>query len=168
MTNSLSIRLAQQSDLLPIMNLVSQAVAIMLAEGNEQWDHQYPVREDFLQDIQQQSLYICEQNEAILGFICLNQSEHPDYHALNWSSDESSLIIHRMLVSPQVRRQGIGSCLMNFAEDLALMRGLHSIRTDTYSVNEKMKGLFNKYGYHMVGHLDFGKPRLFIAYEKNL
>lgn len=65
------------SDLQAIDTLVREAKMLMKQDNNPQWDAQYPVLQDFERDIQEQTLFILDEQEIIKGFIVIND-EAPD------------------------------------------------------------------------------------------
>ena len=79
------------------------------------------------------------------------------------------MVIHRMAVNPQCRNKGIGTKLINFAEELAIKNKVNYLKADTYSINTKMNSLFRKFNYRFVGEMSFlGKEHSFYCYEKTL
>ena len=146
------IRQAQPTDLGAIMAIIDATVAVMATQGNKQWDENYPTQAVFAEDIARGALYVwCDDKDSIQGVACLDEQAHPAYSQLNWQLDERALIIHRLAVAPEARRQGIATQLMQFAERLARQKGLRQVRTDTYYCNHQMQALFQKMGYHAVG-----------------
>lgn len=164
------IRKAILADIKEIMNIIKETIVEMRAYGNTQWDDHYPREEDFLTDIQKGDLYVSERAGNLVGFACINKVEPAEYNGLPWSSaQQETIIIHRMAVSPSYRRSGIGTELMTFAEEFALKNKIAYLKTDTYSINTKMKALFIKCGYKYVGEMHFrGKENPFYCYEKGL
>ena len=164
------IRQAVPTDLDQIMAIIKRTVAIMNAEGNDQWSAEYPVQEDFAQDIARGELYVyCDEAGLPRGLVCLNEEQLEAYEPLAWRSDGPALVIHRMAVDPEARRQGIATKLMHFAESTAAERGLGQMRTDTYHCNERMQALFQKMGYQYVGQCYFVEELgPFYCYEKLL
>lgn len=144
------IRKAIESDLDAIVDIKDAAVEIFKTEGNPQWDAEYPTRASFQQDIADDSLYVYVQDGRVAGFACINSDEPPEYLALTWRCPGPSLFLHRVAIDPAARKSGIASKLLAFAEQLARSRGAKSIRTDTFSGNKKMHGLFEKMGYERV------------------
>ena len=151
------VRLARINDLDQIMLIVSAVIQEMRMAGNDQWDDNYPQITDFQTDIDKKDLYVSEINKQLTGFICINYLEPEEYQNVNWSVNEKPLIIHRMGVNPAYRNQGIGSILMNFAEELALSKGVNYLRSDTNSLNLKMNALFRKMNYQFAGEIPFFK-----------
>lgn len=160
---------ANLNDIKQIMEIINKTVEEMKSYNNTQWDENYPQDKDFEKDIELGDLYVDKENNTITGFICVNYIEPVEYNDLNWSKDEKCMIIHRMAVNPKCRNKGIGSKLMNFAEELAIKNGVNYLKTDTYSINTKMNSLFRKFNYELVGQMSFlGKEQPFYCYEKTL
>ena len=160
---------AEKNDITDIMKILDVTVKEMKSYNNTQWDENYPQTKDFINDIENSDLYVEVENNNIKGFICVNYVEPKEYNDLKWSSIEKCMVIHRMAVNPIYRNNGIGSKLMNFAEELALKNGIKYLKTDTYSINIKMNSLFEKFNYKFVGEMQFlGKENPFYCYEKCL
>jgi GNAT superfamily N-acetyltransferase len=160
---------AKLSDVKEIMEIINTTVEEMKSYNNTQWDENYPQGKDFEKDIEQGDLYIEIEDGNIKGFICVNYTEPIEYSDLEWSSNEKSMVVHRMSVNSKFRNSGIGSKLMNFAEQLAIKNGFKYLKTDTYSINTKMNSLFKKFNYEFVGEMNFlGKEKPFYCYEKML
>ena len=164
------IRKAKERDLAAIMAIIEATVAIMAAEGNDQWDDNYPTEAVFAQDIAEGALYVyCAASGAIQGVVCLNEEQIAAYETISWLADGPALVVHRLAVDPAARRQGVGTALMRFAEEVARSRNLGEVRTDTYHCNGRMQALFTKLGYQMVGQCTFVEELgLFYCYEKCL
>lgn len=161
------MRKARLDDVEKIMDIITKVKNEMKNEGNEQWDDTYPTKDVFIRDIQEDSLYVDEDNNDIRGVICLNEIEAEEYKDLSWSSNEKSLVIHRMAVNSNYRNKGVGTELLEFAQEQALKLKIDSVKTDTYSKNIKMNGLFKKFGFIKVGEVSFsGKDEKFNCYEK--
>ena len=63
------IRKAKLSDLESIMDIINETVKEMKSYGNDQWDDNYPNKETFINDIKNERLYVCEEDNNIKGFI---------------------------------------------------------------------------------------------------
>lgn len=162
------IRRALENDLNDIIEIVRGTVKDLQAEGNMQWDDKYPSSDDFKRDIQNNSLFVCEEDKEILGFIVVDKKEPEEYKNLEWHSNEF-LIIHRFSVSNKHLRKGIGSKLMKFVEVYGKEIGVKCIKVDTNSKNSRMNYLFNKMEYRFVGYVSFRDVKdKFNCYEKIL
>ena len=163
------IRKARLEDLKDIMEIIKQTIVEMHSYNNNQWDVNYPKEKDFIDDIQKENLFAIEREGEIAGIICINKEEPAEYNELIWTLNETAMVIHRMSVSPAYRRNGIGTELMKFTEEVALMNNLRYIKTDTYSINPNMNALFVRCGYKFIGEMSFlGKEKPFYCYEKVL
>lgn len=163
------MRKAVMEDIKECMQIIKVTIAEMRTYNNTQWDENYPQEIDFISDIQRGDLYVAEREGKLVGFACINKAEPVEYTGLNWSLNEDCMVVHRMAVNPYYRRNGIGTELMKFADELALKNNLRYLKTDTYSINAKMNALFKKCGYDLVGKIRFlGKEKPFCCYEKIL
>jgi len=61
------IRLATLKDIPAILKLIAEAVPIMIAEGNFQWDNTYPNAAVFENDIALGQLWVAEVENGIAG-----------------------------------------------------------------------------------------------------
>jgi ribosomal protein S18 acetylase RimI-like enzyme len=163
------IRKAMINDLDSIMGILRKIIIEMHEYNNFQWDDNYPQAQHFATDIEKGNLFISVKENKIAGFICINRDEPIEYKRLKWSLAEAALIIHRMGVSPDYRHAGIGVELVEFAKELSESTGVKYLKTDTYSLNTKAQGLFQKCGYSFVGEMNFlGKEQPFYCYEQLL
>lgn len=163
------MRKAVMDDTKEIMQIIKKTIAEMRTYNNTQWDENYPQEKDFMDDIQRGDLYVAEREGKLVGFICINKVEPVEYNGLDWASNEDCMVVHRMAVSPDHRRGGIGTELIKFADELALANNIRYLKTDTYSINIKMNALFKKCGYDLVGKMSFlGKEKPFYCYNKIL
>jgi len=163
------IRKAVLEDTKEIMEIIAATISEMRNYNNTQWDENYPQEKDFINDIQRGDLYVSERDGKLVGFICINNIEPAEYNWLSWSLNGDCMVVHRMAVNSSLRRSGIGTELMKFADNLALASNIRYLKTDTYSINTKMNALFKKCGYALVGEMSFlGKEKPFYCYEKIL
>lgn len=163
------IRVAKESDLDEIMRIVRETIAVMTAENNSQWSAAYPALDDFQNDLKSGSLFICEEDGKVVGFLCINRTEAPEYAAVDWNSDETRFVLHRMAVDVTARRNGIGQRLLAFAEEYAVKSGAYYLRTDTFSRNSGMNALFRRCGFQKTGEVHFREiGEHFNCYDKRL
>ena len=66
-------RLAAESDLDEICNLVKKAIDRMEQQGIYQWDDLYPTRKDFLEDINKNTLYVAVEDGRIAAIYVINR-----------------------------------------------------------------------------------------------
>jgi GNAT superfamily N-acetyltransferase len=161
------IRKAVISDLEMIMKIVKDTISEMHSYNNYQWDENYPNKQDFINDINEGSLYVDVEQCLVVGFLCINKKEPVEYKGLSWSLNEEAYILHRLSVDINHRNEKIGFKLMNFAEELARNNKIFYLQTDTYSLNTKAQKLIESCGYNHIGFMRFlNKEKLFCCYEK--
>lgn len=161
------IRRAVSADLEAIRASLPTIVAAMRAAGNDQWGPAYPTIGHFAQDCAEGVLFVDDLGGHVRGFMALNFEEPDQYGPLPWTVARPALVIHRLAVVPEFRRQGVADDLFAFAEQEAAARKLVGLRSDTYSRNPAMNALFAKRGWRRVGSLNFpGREAEFFAWEK--
>lgn len=162
------IRKAKTEDIGRIMKMVEEAIILMNEEDNTQWDENYPLASDFIADIEEETLYVFDDGE-VKGVVCINQTQPFEYKNVTWQVEKEAIVIHRMAVLGECRRQGIAKKFMEFAEEKARELGTNYIRTDTNSKNTRMNAMFQKLGYEKTGIVHFrNNPYDFYCYEKEI
>lgn len=169
MVKSLDIRLAKETDLKEIIPIIRKSVQVMEKHDNDQWTGDYPQEHDFLADIEKNTLYVAILDNKVAGCISVDQVEPEEYQEVNWRIDEEAYLFHRLAVDIDIRGEGVASELIAFAERLAIENGVYYMKVDTYSLNKKAQGLFEKLGYEKRGEIKlFGKEQPFYCYDKIL
>ena len=165
----IAIRPARQEELEDIWALVRRAVAHMNGLGNPQWGEDYPTLDFYAGDLYRGELYAALVEGRLAGVACINTAESPEYDPLPWGTSRPAVVIHRMAIDPAFQRRGVGSALFAFAEGEARRRGIAAMRTDTYSLNDRMQALIRKMGFSKVGEIHLhGRPLTYPCFEKDL
>lgn len=163
------IRKANLNDIKEILRIVDIAISDMHSYDNFQWDENYPREKDFKNDIYNRELFVCQENNEVAGFACINFDEPEEYNTLTWSLKTPAMIVHRMAVNPKFKGCGVGLKLMKFAENLSKEKNINHMKIDTNSLNTKAQNLFKRCGYNFIGEVAFaGKEGTFYCYEKIL
>ena len=163
------LRKASVEDLPDILKIKEKVVPIMQASGNGQWSDKYPNEERFREDVEDGSLYVCEEDDRIKGFAVVDDKHPYPYDDIPWELTRSdSRALHRMAVDPEFQGQGIASGMMKEIETLLIAEGIKGIHTDTSLENKKMQYQFEKNGYEFKGqlNLDENLKDWYVAYEK--
>lgn len=161
------LRPARPDDLDQIWALVQRAVAKMNGEGSMQWNADYPLREDYAEDIRCGSLWCAAAGDGqILGTACIDREEDPAYREIPWTVPGPAMFVHRAAVDPEVQRTGVATALLEKAAELAREKGLPALRLDTYCENSGMRRLLEKLRFCRTGEFcQPFRPRPFFAYE---
>jgi 2-amino-4-hydroxy-6-hydroxymethyldihydropteridine diphosphokinase len=152
------------------MALVRRVVPLMRAQGNLQWDDDYPNAQVFSEDIAAGQLWVAEQEGAIAAVAAITTDQSPEYADVGWDLNEPAIVVHRLAVDPAFRGAGVAAALMQQAEVVARERGITVLRVDTNNENPATQRLFPKLGYTFAGEIGLAfRPRLrFLCYEKRL
>ena len=156
------IRHAKIVDLDCILESVNSETKYMRDTGNAtQWAGNYPERQDFLEDIEKQHLYVCYNEEMIYGVFFFLVGEEPNYAHIEdgeWLNHEPYGVIHRVAGNGKVK--GIFREIADFAKKQA-----DNLRIDTHENNRTMQHVIEKNGFQKCGivYVEDGTPR--IAYQ---
>lgn len=166
------IRPARPEDVDTVWALVRRAAAHMRSLGNPQWGEDYPTRAHYAADQARGELYVAQdEGGTILGAVCLNQEQAPEYAPLPWAVPGPAVVLHRLAVDPAAQRRGVGRSFFQFAEAMARRQGLPAFHLDTYARNDRMLSLIRSQGFAQVGVVHFdreGRPEGFPCFEKVL
>ncbi len=79
-----------KEDLDEIGCLIRKAIEHMEHQGIHQWDELYPTQEDFLDDIDKNSLYVAVEDDKIIAVYTISQECDEEYHTLEWNNPDES------------------------------------------------------------------------------
>lgn len=161
-------RLARESDIDTICDLVKNAITEMENNCIYQWDDIYPTRDDFLVDIKKSHLFVGESDNDILVVFAVNKECDVQYQNGNWKYPACEYrVIHRLCVNPKYQNRGIaGKTLAHIESDLRQI-GIETIRLDVFNNNQYALSLYCKNGYEKVGLAQWRKGE-FSLMEKHL
>lgn len=135
----------------------------------------YPVRQDAIDGIKEESLYVARYNGKIIGSVILRHKPEAAYSKVKWEfeSDYSDVfVIYTFAVHPQFLKCGVGKALMDFAIKHSIKAQAKSIRLDVYEGNTPAIKLYEKCGFKYVDTVDLGLGsyglKWFRLYEKML
>jgi GNAT superfamily N-acetyltransferase len=164
------VRPAEPGDVVAVMALIGRVVPLMNANGNFQWDANYPDAAVFERDIEKTQLWVAEEAGQLVGVAAITTDQEPEYAEVGWDTTELAVVVHRLAVDPAFQGRGIAKALMIQAEAVARGCGIPVLRVDTNTQNEATQRLFPKLGYSLAGEIGLGfRPGLrFRCYEKRL
>ena len=152
-------------DLDMVCAMVEAAKERMRAQSIDQWDEFYPTREDFESDINENTLYIAQEDgEPVAVYVISEECEH-EYLECRWEYDKAC-VLHRFCVSPDRQGRGIGKQVLEKIEDQLSGMGYGSVRLDVFSKNPYAQRLYEKNGYVRRGHVDWRKGRFWLMEKK--
>lgn len=142
------IRLAHKSDLDRVLQITRLCAKEMESRQVFQWNEHYPDRQSFVNDINNSELYVYSIQDVVIGCVSICAFMDEVYSKVYWKTNgKNSVYVHRLAVDPKHQKQGIGSKLMDFAENESKLNGIESIRLDTFSQNTVNQNFYEKRGY---------------------
>ena len=154
-----------------IMNLVAQAQSYLAKQGIDQWQDGYPDEQTIKNDIAQGESYVVYNNESeVIATIVVSFEAEDTYRTIEgqWLTENPYCVMHRMAIRDDYKGRGVTYDIFRKVEQMAVERGIKSIRLDTHEQNIAMRSISNKLGYRYCGiiYVRGNSPRL--AYEKIL
>lgn len=113
----------------------------------------YPTRRDAEKALRAGTLYVYERDGAVLGSVILDRRQPEEYRNINWPSGAAAdrvLVIHLLMVRPDAVGKGVGSALVQYAEETARRRGCLVVRLDTGAQNTPAVSLYQKLGFQLA------------------
>lgn len=169
-------RPAREDDIPAIVEIIAQARTWMDANGIDQWTQEYPVAEDYREDMDRGECYVLTCGGGVGAVFTLYTRPEESYAAITdgkWSGDgEPYASVHRCAVGAQWRGSGLAREMAAAWEALARGMGLGWLRIDTHKKNKAMLGLLRKSGFQYRGNVLVDAPLPHdprrVAYEKRL
>ena len=118
------IRLAQKSDLDRVLQITRLCAREMESRKVFQWNEHYPDRQSFVNDINNSELYVYCIQDMVIGCVSICAFMDEVYSKVSWKTDgKNSVYVHRLAVDPKHQKHGVGSKLMDFAENESKLNG---------------------------------------------
>ncbi|MGI6668710.1 MAG: GNAT family N-acetyltransferase [Acetivibrionales bacterium] len=156
------IRNAEIDDLPVIMKIYEKARIFMRNNGNPtQWASGYPKEEIIRKDIADRNLYVCIENDTIVGVFAFVIGDEPAYQTIkqgNWRSSMQYGTIHRIASDGSTR--GIAKSCFDFCS-----KKCNYLRVDTHRDNKPMQAAIKKYGFQKCGIIRIQDGTERIAYD---
>jgi len=114
----------------------------------------HPTVEGIKAYIDEGSMYLYRENDAIVGAMAVTMYQGEDYHAFNWTEqvpDDKVAVIHILAVSPDTQGKGIGSEMIREAIRMAQSKGMQAIRLDALASNTPAHRLYERLGLEYRG-----------------
>jgi len=155
------IRKANREDIVCIRTIYEIAKQFMRNHGNfSQWINGYPSDELIRNDIQNNNLYVCYDENGIYGVFAFIVGDDPTYRVIDghWLDDNRYGTIHR--IASNQTRKGVLNEVVDYCYSI-----IKHLRIDTHEVNIIMQEAITKCGFKKCGIITIadGTPR--IAYE---
>jgi ribosomal protein S18 acetylase RimI-like enzyme len=119
----------------------------------------YPVRQNAMDGIKNNTLYVSKLNGKIIGSIILNHKPETGYNKAKWKfeTDYSDVfVVHTFAVHPNFLRCGVGKALIDFSIVHSIKSQAKSIRLDVYEGNMPAIKLYEQCGFKHMDTVDLG------------
>jgi len=140
-------------DLESIDRLTMMIVRDMKASNIPQWNFPYPRYKVFMRDFLVGGLIVDKEGHMLRASMTVLDEDDPAYQTIDSWRGKHALVIHRFMVDPRYRHQGIASKLLDYAFTLAKDHGYDSIKIDTHMKNYKMRAFLVKHGFKELDYL---------------
>lgn len=114
----------------------------------------YPTRSTAEDAVSRGDLFVMEDEGSIVGAATINQMQVDVYSGAPWeydAPDNEVMVIHTLVVNPNVKGRGYGRNFVKFYEDYALEHGCKFLRIDTNERNSAARGLYGSLAYKEIG-----------------
>ena len=133
----------------------------------------YPIREDAVAGVNENSLFVARCDGRIAGSVILNHQPEEAYANIKWKIDidySHILVVRTFVVHPSFLQMGVGRALIDYSLELAQRLGMSSVRLDVYEKNLPAISLYEKCGFEFIDTVDLGLGKYgldwFKLYEK--
>ena len=160
-------RKAVESDVDQIWEVLQYAIACRKKDGSSQWQDGYPNLESIRNDLKNDWAYVIVDQEGILAYGAVIFDGEPAYEEIvgTWLSTDDFVVLHRIASAKRSKGMGIATHFFKYVEELALSKGIHSIKVDTNFDNTAMLKILDRLDYQYCGEVYFrGSARK--AFEK--
>lgn len=164
----LTFKMATESDFHKAWKVEDDARGMMLVIGRTQWTAEYPSKDMILSDITYRRAYVISDGDEVVAYGVVEVGGEPRYDKLigQWLTNGRYVVVHRLAVSVNHRRQGVSRTFFNEVERLCVSLGICSVKIDTNHDNVEMLSLLPRLGYSYCGEVDYGERGMRMAFEK--
>lgn len=166
------LRLATSADLQAVCALYCAACEAMAQSSLDIWHWgEYPSEAIITRDIDNGWCYLWEEDGAMLGAVCVNETQPADHAGIAWLYPGRAGHFQRVAVAPLAQGRGIARKMLSATEDVLRSRGCQVIHGDVFSRNERALRLYARLGMRHAGTfpVDWSDtPGHAIALEKQL
>ena len=151
---SYHFRKATSAEISQIWEILQKAIERRKQDGSQQWQDGYPNPDVIKKDLEAGAAYVLTDDDTIIGYSAVLSHESA-YDKLEgkWLTHGDYLVVHRIAISEQYLGKGLAGKILEFIEELALSRHIHSIKADTNFDNLAMLKIFERSGYTYCGEV---------------
>ena len=117
----------------------------------------YPTRAVAEDGVRAGDMVVLEEDGRVLAAARINHEQSEEYRKIHWlypAPDDSVLVLHTLVVSPDAQGRGCARQIIEYYEETAAKRQCSVLRMDTNFRNERARAIYRKYGYRESGVVD--------------
>ncbi len=121
------------------------------------WSKEHPSKEYIFDSISRGELFVCVENDKILGAAVLSENPEGAYELGDWKKELSRgeyLVIHTLATSTENKRKGVGSFMVDGCIAYAKANGYKAVRLDVLKENTPAINLYKNKGFTFAGRRD--------------
>lgn len=119
------------------------------------WARQtYPTDQTAADGVSKGDMFVEEKEGLIVAAGRVNQQQMEVYKNCNWlyaAPDDEVMVLHTLVVDPQIKGKGYGSAFVKFYEEYALSKNCHYLRIDTQEKNTAARAFYKRQGFRESG-----------------
>lgn len=119
------------------------------------WDRNvYPTYQTASEGILKGDMFVEENKNSIVATGRINQDQVKEYADCPWlyqAADNDVMVLHTLVVDPQIKGRGYGSEFVRFYEEYAMSKQCHYLRIDTQEKNMSARKFYKKLGFREAG-----------------
>ena len=153
MDGGLSVRLANEHDIDPLLELLGAGARYAQFHGIDMWPERFS-DELLLGDIARDELYVGHGGGVLVATLTHTYADPPV-----WGEDDGrASYVHRLAVSPDRRGTGLGGWLLTWAGEAGRRRDRSLLRLDTLHENARLRAWYEASGFTHVRDRDIDVP----------
>ena len=116
----INIELASIDQIDLIMKIIKACTRHMIDNGIFQWNDKYPTKQSFIDDINNNDLFVLKLENKIIGCVCASFDMDEFYKQIVWeTSSKKNIYLHRLAIHPDYQGQGFAKYVMDYIENYA-------------------------------------------------
>lgn len=169
--DKINVRLSSMTDLSKINQLYKEVVYDInnVKRINMLWNEEYPFC-ILKNDINNKEMHVIEVDDKIIGAFSLSTFDNPEYHVINWSSNNKKwFYLNRLVILPSEQGKGYAKYAMKYIDKFAIENNYEVIRLTVHRDNKNAIGLYEKFGFVKIedSYWEFD-GEIFYGFEKNI
>jgi len=147
---------AKREDIETILVIINEAKEWLRSQNVNQWQDGYPNIDSFLNDIDNDRLFVVKDNDRVIAcFVIVNYEKTYDkIYEGSWSSDTPYIAVHRIAIKNEYKGKGVARFIFD-----ELKKTNNHIRVDTHEDNLNMQKclLNNGFEYRGIIYIERGQ-----------